>query len=497
MFKLFRWVFVALLMTALVWAAVVWRWQQTHRIVESRDIVLYLIVLPLVVVGGVLALRWAWRRAATAQAAAAASASAAAAAKPAAPAAAPAERLLVMRLLAANAVLPGAETADAALALAAEPPPVALDRELVDRDGMGVFTRRCTFIDSEAFAQAMADDLPGPAEAFDDATIRSLALIDQCVEPVLQLLQETSETLAAAHAEQVSAHHPMQARARQPMARSPLRVLWALDERMPERQRQRLTQWAELRVRQWAQRAGSFEWLLEAVPAASGERLLAHAERRLLLAHREKHDEPMLLVAAQSMLGEDVIETLDAAGRLFTAQRPAGVMPGEAAAALLLAPPALETGTSGIPWAIEAPLQLHRLSLQRREKSADDGGRIAAREMSEAVRQVIEAAQRPAEPIALAVTDTDLQRSRTSELFEALQNAAPHLSAVEQCRCVGNVGGAMGVASAPAMLALAAIHVQQHREPALALSNADPFDRMAALLWPPPEPAPVATAPAG
>jgi len=84
------------------------------------------------------------------------------------------------------------------------------------------------------------------------------------------------------------------------------------------------------------------------------------------------------------------------------------------------------------------------------------------------------------------VTDTDLQRSRTSELFEALQAAAPHLGVVEQCRCIGSMGGAMGIASAPAVLALAAAHVQQHQEPALALSNADPFDRLAALLWPPP-----------
>jgi len=487
MFKLFRWMFLALLLTALVWGAVVWRWQQTHRVIESRDIVLYLVVLPLVVVGGVLALRWAWRRADAAQAAAATAAASSANAKPAAPAAEPAERVLVMRLLASNAVLPGAETAAAALEMSAEPPPVALDETLCDRDGMGVFTRRCASVDSEAFALALADELPEADGAFDDAMVRALALVDPCVEPVLQVLRETSDALAAAHAQAASNQHPMQARARQPMARPPLRVVWALDERLPERQRQRLTQWAELRVRQWAARAGSFEWLLEAVPVGNGERLLAHAERRLLLAHREKHDEPMLLIAAQSSLGEELVEALDTAGRLFTAQRPSGVMPGEAAAALLLVPPALEGApATTIPWPVEAPLQLHRLSLQRREKSADESGRIAGKEMAEAIRQAIEAAQRPADKITLAVTDTDLQRSRTSELFEALQAAAPHLGVVEQCRCIGSMGGAMGIASAPAVLALAAAHVQQHQEPALALSNADPFDRLAALLWPPP-----------
>ena len=56
---------VALLVAVacVVWVAVLWRWETTRRAMAVDDIVIYLGLLPLVVFGFVLALRWAWRSA--------------------------------------------------------------------------------------------------------------------------------------------------------------------------------------------------------------------------------------------------------------------------------------------------------------------------------------------------------------------------------------------------------------------------------------------------
>jgi hypothetical protein len=131
-------------------------------------------------------------------------------------------------------------------------------------------------------------------------------------------------------------------------------------------------------------------------------------------------------------------------------------------------------------------VQLHRLSAQRRDKSADAAGRVTAATLTETLRQLIEAAALPSEQLTLVLSDTDLRPSRTGELFEALQQAAPHLASLELTRCAGTACGAIGLVAAPLTLALAAERTQQQREATLVLAHADPFDRLAAVLSPSP-----------
>jgi hypothetical protein len=461
MLKLVRLLFLALFATALVWAIVVWQWQTSHRAIDTQDIVLYLVLLPLVVVGGVLALRWAWRRAALAQAAKAA---AAAAAPAATAAAAPvAERQRVMQVLACGVVMPGASDASSALERIAEPPPVQLDPDFRDGDGLGVFTRRCAGVDG-------------------DMAVRAAVLAERAMEPVLQCLQQLApQEEASPQHDDTQAHPTLVTRRRAaPAPKPPLHVLWGVDESHHAEQRAAISQRADALLQAWSLQLPAYEWQLDMAPVRSGVALLLQAERRLVMSHRDGRDDRLVVIAAESLIDEALVDRLDAAGQLFTAQRAGGVMPGEAAAALLLAPPlpdganAAELGTASV--------QLHRLSAQRRDKSADAPGRIAATELSEAVRQAVEVSQHAADQLGAAVSDTDLQRSRTSEFFEALQQVAPQLSQMELCRCAGAATGSVGIAAAPLAVALAATHVQRHQAATLMLSHADPFDRLAAVL---------------
>ena len=142
MLKPVRLLLLALCITALMWAAVVWRWRHTQRAIGTDDIVLFLAVLPLLVLAGALALRWAWRRADAVHEATAARAAAASAAAPTTALPPATEREPAMRMLAWGVAMAGADDAATALALLDDPPALRLDAELRDADGLGVFTRR-------------------------------------------------------------------------------------------------------------------------------------------------------------------------------------------------------------------------------------------------------------------------------------------------------------------------------------------------------------------
>lgn len=449
MSRFLRLIFLTLLAAALIWAAVVWHWQRTQRVIDMRDLVLYLLVLPLLVVGGALALRWAWRRAAAAQmprpSAGPATSGAEASDAP--------QLQRTIRVLAQGVALPGAADAAAALQLAADSPPLQLDAAFRDRDGLGVFTRRHAGV---------------PAGTCD----RAQALLQLCMDPVLQQLQARAEAYRAAEPAAPPPAHPTLTAPRRPAPRKPvLHVLWGVAESAPAGD---IDASGAAQVNAWAQQLPAFDWQLEIARVRSGEALLLQAERRLVLAQRDSHDDAVLLIAAQSWLDERRIEQLEAQGQLFSAQHHGGVMPGEAAAALLLATPAESRGA--------ATVQLHRLAAQRRDKAADHPGRIRGDVLAEAINHAVKLAQQPVDQISLVVSDTDLRPSRTGELFDALQDAAAPLARAELCRCIGAVTGAVGIVSAPLALALAAAQVQQHREPVLLLTHADPFDRLAAVL---------------
>jgi 3-oxoacyl-[acyl-carrier-protein] synthase III len=487
MLKLLRTLFVLLFATALLWAAVVWHWQRTGQSVDARDVLLYLVVLPLVVIGGALALRWAWRRADVAQNARSAAAVAAGGASAGAAAAPPpTERRLTMPVLAVAAVVPGADNVAAALELAAAPPTLALDPQLRDADGLGVFTRRCADLQPAELPDAVRH-LPGA-----DAFARSVALGERCVDEILQAWPQADDADAANVADAVK-----------PRAERPLLLLWGLPEATSAEQRGAIEQHLATGVARWRALTPGFAWQLELVPVRHGEALLLQAERRLVMAQRNGRDELLLVVAAQSLLDEREADRLDGAGRLFTAQRGQGVMLGEGGAALLLATAQAEDAAAqahqstttasaaqlSMPRAPEPLLRLHRLSAQRRDKPIDDAGRVSADTLIEAVRQAIEVAQLPPEQIALVAADTDAQRNRVGELTQALQAVLPKIDFAEQCRRSGLVAGCTGVAAAPIALALAATHVQQRREPALLITQSDAHDRLAAVLSPLPEPA--------
>ncbi|HWP19953.1 MAG TPA: hypothetical protein VNO84_12545 [Burkholderiaceae bacterium] len=471
---------VAVFAIALVWGAVMWHWHRVQHDVRTEDVWLYLVGLPLamLLVGALL---WrSWRRSAV-QAGSTSSPTVEAPPAPASGAQTPAAQA-ACRLLAWGLAAPGADDGATLLALVQAPPAVTLDPELLASDGFGVFTRRCALAE-DGEGQALVDPtlarLPRPCRAW------RLAL-HALQEPLMavRLRHDLLPVVAPSSHTAPDSDHPtlVMPRAHAPIARPAVRVVWALPAHWAEGERLAAEEAVAAQVALWRAEMPRIDWHLELLPVTGGERALWHAEQRLALMRRESASDLLLLVAADSGIDAAWIDALDEQGQLFTARRPRGQMPGEAAVALLLdgrgdADPPSEADA-------EPPVLLQPLSLQRRSASADEAGGPDSRALESAFDEAVRGAGYMASDVQRVVADHDLSAGRSRELFQGLMRCLPHEDAAERCLCIGTACGHTGIASALLCVAIAAEAVRLQQAPVCALPVADAHDRLAALVAP-------------
>ena len=468
-----------------VWVAVLWRWEATARDMSTRDIVVYLAVLPLTVFGLALLLRWAWRGAEQRQAAAAAAAASAAAAAPAAaPRADDARRHATVQLLAAHLVCAaGASAAELQAAAKEGAPRPALDPELRDEDGLPVLTARIPGLDTAALAAPLEAPLArarAKRPEWADLTppehvLRALAALQEPLAQAVAALAPWGARFAPA---------PDAPRGQPPGRRVRVLLGWPADWSAFEQ---------ELGL---AFATGLIEATGgEPIPVAcfmptahpgSGEALLLHADRLLQAMAREGHDDPLIVAACHSAIGEAAIDALERDGLLFTSQkRPKGRMPGEAAAVLVLA----AAGWPAAPDADGPVPHLHRPALLRRDKSVEAPGRVSSEMVLQAMTQALAASQLGAAAVATLACDADQHSARGAELHGGALALLPSLDTNEDMRLLGSVTGAVGAVSALLVVACAAERAQADDKPCLAATLGDAFARLALVVLPgPPQP---------
>jgi hypothetical protein len=442
------------------WSGAVWHWRATNRMPSASDLALYLLALPLAVLGAV----WLWRKVAAARAAAPAPVAASSTPTAAAPAPAPAASLAVLGTALRT---PHGDTADElAEALDAQTARASLDRELVDDHGYPLFSVRAAAGDA-ADGDWRADAerwlaARGHGEAhFGEVHWRALALAGAV----------TAELLDAA------------AQLDYPQADDDTPVL-------------PLLRIAPLAPADWqpAQRAAAGAWLARTATDAGwpenrtaasvpppGEPAAAAAALLSLLATGSANEaEPSLTIvlAFGSCIDQDVVDRMAGDGTLFTSARPQGLVPGEGAAGLLLACPSLATqlGADAAP----------RLSVASaaRTASADAAGRPDATDLRRLAGRALAENALDAPAIALVVGDSDHRTSRVLELMALAHEDLPHLDAGSDVKTTGPACGQCGAVPFVTGLALAHHHARERDAAVLCVSNADPIHRSAALLRP-------------
>lgn len=189
----------------------------------------------------------------------------------------------------------------------------------------------------------------------------------------------------------------------------------------------------------------------------------------------------MLVLACHSDLSQPRIDALSAAQRLYdSTQRPGGCMPGEAAAALLLAPAGWVA-----PKALDlTAVQLYQPALMRRSQPVTVGGKVSHLELDEAVKRSLLLAQTQSDEVGLLVCDADQHSRRATELYGTTITELPHLDPIEDLRVLGKITGYTGVASFLSVIAGACAWVKSSGKTALALGMADSHLRAALVLKP-------------
>jgi hypothetical protein len=466
MTRLFKGLALFVALACLIWLSVLWHWQSTQYQMSATDVVIYLGALPLTVFALVLLARWAWQGAAQKSAAKQsaplpAAASGASQQAAAASSADEAARHRTWQLLAAHARTVAGSTVDDCLSAAEKHKPApALEPTLRDQNGLPVLCAKVADLALDAIdADLQARDSPAsagpPQQALPSALLkRSLALLRGPVWAAVAELAPWSQVLGGSA--QAPAADDVPTRFERPISpRDTLvRVLVAWPGGLDGPQRELATHWIVQQLRQAgaglvAPQRWSVASLGEAGAAAvSGPELWLQADALFEAMRRDERQDVVLLLAAHSDISDETIERLQAAGMLFSSERPKGVIPGEAAVALLLAPAEWPAD----PQVDKPKPHLHRVAAARRDKSV--------------------------------ASDADQHTPRGAELFAVMLSDLPHLDAGDDMRMWGQLGGRSGACGTLLSVAMAALQAGQVQKPCLALSLGDAQWRAATVARP-------------
>ncbi|NML16376.1 hypothetical protein [Azohydromonas caseinilytica] len=420
-----------LALASAIWLVVLWRWWATRYEASTADALRELVALPLLLFAFVLALRGALRGAAARLAREEAHAREAAAAATPAPAVGP-EAPTVWPLLGAWVQTPaGAEVGTLREALATGQPRPVPDAELRDLDGLPVLCARIATLDVGAVEAALGTEAS-------PAVLRALAALVPVLEQAGQRLQGWSDRFGLVRGQ----------------ARRRIHVLagWPVD--WNEAERKAAQAWLARRLRNAAGDAVPASAWQGQAPQASGAELLDAAQRLLQTLRREDRDDLVLLLAAHSDLDDAALQRLEQSGRLFSMPaRFRGVMPGEAAAALLLAtrswPPA-EGDAPAQALVLQAVELAPRTPPLRRLARGPDPALLAL------LKQALQRAGLEPAAVGLVAGDAARHGEAASELQALVAALLPHLDPVEDVVLLGTACGHTGTAGALLALATAA-----------------------------------------
>lgn len=476
MSRLLKPLLLFVLITFVIWVAVLWQWEQSHRDMTVTDIVLYLGVLPVLVFGLLLAMRWAWRGAgerasAAAQAAAAVASSAEAAPSPAQTLEA-AARHNTVKVLGAFVASPTGRAASDILDAAAEGlPRPDIDPELKDEEGLPVMCARIADLETheleehiEPLVAATRSQQAAWAEAqMSQHAVRALCALQQPLQRSIDALRPWEERFAEKN------------------SRSVVRVLVGWPTEWSPFEQAAALAWVRLLTTELAGPSIAATRFVFEAQAGTGEQLWVKADHLLQVLIRDKREDVLLVAACHSGISDAAVTELGKQQRLFSAAKhPKGLMPGEAAAALLLAP---------IHWPASAddeppPVHLHRPAIAKRDKSIEAGGRISADTLRGTLTQALAASQLEPSQVGALVCDADQHTARSTELFGTTLEMLAHLDPTEDMRLIGVGNGHTGVASTLLVVAAAAERARSVDKPTVALTLGDAFMRLALLVRP-------------
>lgn len=438
------------------WTGAVAYWRAGNRMPSALDLVGWMLVLPLSLLFAV----WFGRRMLAARSAPPAGTPPAADASPAGAVAAP--ELPALAIVASAIHTPhGGTPAELAEAIGAQRARASLDPELVDDAGFPLLSARVEDAVDDDFKQevdtwrigAGLEDPQWTPEQW-----RALALGTAVASELL--LQ------AIGHPQLVAADEGAGKTLRPPL----LRIQAALSADWNDAGRALAAAWlADLAVQ-----VGWPEERMEAVSQAAPAAMLLS---QLATQAGSGGEEVFAIVLAfGSALGEASVERLAQDGTLFSADNQQGLVPGEAAAGLLVADAAQAA-------LFDPAAPRLQLSSAPRGTQEANGRKPDAAHLRQLAAALLRAPDEAAAVDAL-FSDTSHRSASLMELMKFAGESLPELDAGQDLKATGGACGHCGEAPFLAALALAHQHVLDTAGAALCVGHEHPLQRTAALVRP-------------
>ncbi|HEU4620628.1 MAG TPA: hypothetical protein VFS42_00255 [Burkholderiaceae bacterium] len=436
---------LAALVIALVWAMVIVAWQQSNHSPTQSDLLVYLVLVPTALLAAIASIRavvrWNTKRAEAKEAARADATKQNGETTDATPAP---KRIA---LLGASIVSPLGDEPKTLLDALAESPAPKLDEQLQRDDGSPIFAARVATVDEHADAHAL------PATLSNDAK-RPTAL-------GLRAFDGLAKTLAA-YAPNPSGNTSSPTR---------LRITWLFNEEV-------LSADCDALLRTLVARLKTLGWPAEQVvhtglPARDARDAITAIEQAFVALQKDTPRDLHLIGACDSFITNACVETLQRDRRLFGDDCPAGLIPGEAAAAILLGPAALLENPPA-PYVF-----VHQPFNAQREQAIDDVKRVTAAELSTLIEKTVaDSGEAPAK-LGLVVTDIDHRPAANAELAQAVGERFEHLDPVADAFSVGRATGHAGAATTLVTLAVAHAAVLERQASVLFVSAQGAIERTA------------------
>ncbi len=508
--------------TSVIWIAVMWRWQATQRDVDAMDLLAYLVALPLVVFGLLLALRWAVKGALAKEAALSAALATTGVAgestgggAPAPDGPEPEHRTLAWPVIDAwVSSAAGNNAADILDAAKAGKPRPVPDKTLRNRQGMPVTCARVDGLDTghvrRAWERWARQGAMSPADggvgnagtsggSGHDGDDNGEMARHTSPEHVWRALAALDDLLprAVIKAEEWASGLPKDVR-----QAVQVRVLPSWPTGWSGAEVAGANHWLQRQLRSLvpAQHMdtalggiASQHWTIQAIPLQSGPQAWQFADHLLMSLEQQRCDDLVLLLACHSDLSDASVRAFEDRDRLYdTDTQPRGCMPGEGAAALLLGraghDPAQAPGdVTGKPIDAarnEVVAWLHRPRSVRRDVSIEAAAKVSSEVTLRLARQAIDAARIAAADVGGLCCDSDQHSPRSTELLGTTIELLPDLDVGEDVRLLGVTVGYAAQTGALWAVAGAIEQAKVTRRPALALSMADEHWRMAAVVRP-------------
>lgn len=457
---------------AVVWLTVIIYWQSTARMPSGMDLVLYMGIVPLMLFGA----GWALHSAATSPppkpaAATATPVDGAATAAQANQKMIDQERAWSLGLVACALYTPqGASAADVLATLQEGNIAQALDDELKSLDGFPVFTARVAAMEciptEEALAQWQTEG-NFPSITWSAGQYRALHL-------AAQALQELANKAVEHPAVQQFAANLVASGRVDESAVLPLRLIFLWPVSWSAEHQAAASAWAKSLV--VAAGWPALRVVLQASNAAQQDPI-ALLDFVTVTAHKAQLPTLGLLMACDSGIDQDYVDTLQENGMLYSGKNPQGVRPGELAAGLLFADAQQCRLMGDGPYA-----QLHRASWSSRDKSADAKGRTCSTLLTTLTDLALETAKLAPGDIAVVCADSDHKSSREAELAEVVHARFAELDTSTDILKVAQVSGSLQHMNTAAALCVAHQYVVDTQLPTLCMGLHDPLWRAAVAL---------------